>query len=505
MKHIASIILAMLLCLGNAAAQELVATEGKCGKDLTWSFDGKTLTLSNVNTKGFTVVMENYDMQKHLAPWIKKKLNVKAVRIGMGIETIGSCAFANCRNLTEVVFEDNSCTKIAWGAFLNCDRLVNIALPNQVKSIGTIAFANCKSLNSVKVPDQCHVQDQAFLNCKNVRSIEISPTASLGQYVFASEVVVDGQLRHALYNDEVRRLPIQINSRNCHTYGFSKDAIERYRKGGNSNNLVDYDYITSEVDSIIPTNMYVKNETYALIIGNENYRFVPQVPYAIHDARVFGQYCERTLGIPAENIHICEDATKQMILEDELPWLEAINDRENKKLIVYYAGHGVPDIQHKNKAYLLPTDVRGTKPANGISLDDFYGRLGDLAFSQTSVFLDACFSGIDRDNESVNDGLRGVEISAEEGELSSGNMVVFSAAQGNETAQGFQEEGHGLFTYYLLKSLQYTSGYVTFGELSDLLKVNVSKRAGQLKLRKPQTPTTNASSAISESWRSMMF
>ena len=136
--------------------------------------------------------MDNYDAQKHLAPWIKKKLNVQAVRVGRGIENIGSCAFAGCRVLTEVIFDDNVCNKIGWGAFMDCERLVNISLPKQLKSIGTIAFANCRSLTSVKVPDQCHVQDQAFLNCSSVRSIEVSPTATLGRYVFASEIRVDG-------------------------------------------------------------------------------------------------------------------------------------------------------------------------------------------------------------------------------------------------------------------------------------------------------------------------
>ncbi len=90
---------------------------------------------------------------------------------------------------------------------MDCERLVNVALPKSLKSIGTIAFANCRSLTAVKVPDQCHVQDQAFLNCSSVRSVEVSPTATLGRYVFASEIRVDGKVRHTLYNDEVRHLP----------------------------------------------------------------------------------------------------------------------------------------------------------------------------------------------------------------------------------------------------------------------------------------------------------
>lgn len=111
----------------------------------------------------------------------------------------------------------------------------------------------------------------------------------------------------------------------------------------------------------------IRNNTYALVIGNQNYRFAPGVPYAIHDARVFREYCEKTLGIPVENIHLVEDGTKAMISEEEFQWLKSIKNREMKKLIIYYAGHGVPDIHDSNKAYLLPTDIRGTKPSNGIS------------------------------------------------------------------------------------------------------------------------------------------
>ncbi len=251
-----------------------------------------------------------------------------------------------------------------------------------------------------------------------------------------------------------------------------------------------------------PVGSYIRPNTYALVIGNQNYRFVSDVPYAIHDARVFAEYCKKTLGIPVENIHITEDATKQMILEEEIQdWIKNIPDPESKQLIVYYAGHGVPDTKNQNKAYLLPTDVRGTNPSRGIALDEFYSTLGDMAFNQTTVFIDACFSGVNRENEGVTEGLRAVEIDAEDTEVGDGNIVVFSAAQGNETAQGLPEEGHGLFTYYLLQVLNSTAGYTTLGALSDHIEQGVTYRAPQLKLKKKQTPTTNASTRMGENWR----
>lgn len=505
-RYLLMAMVAMMSICGYA--QTLLSQKGTCGTDLAWSFDGKTLVLTNVSKEGKMVKTDEYSLKNNVAPWVKKKLPVRSVRIGAGIERIGSCAFANCAYLTEVVFDGTDLKEIGWGAFYNCNHLRNLSLPAQLRKIETIAFADCASLTSVKIPDQCHVEDQAFVNCSDLQSLEVSPTATIGQYAFASEVYEDGKVRHTLYNGEIRRLPAYMNAGNCRTFGIAKEAYEVYRGSANANgaNSEDYDYITSAVDSLIPTTYISRNNTYALVIGNQNYRFVPSVPYAIHDARVFAEYCQKTLGIPAENIHVCEDGTKAMIDEEEYQWLQSISDRQDKQLVVYYAGHGVPDTKNKNKAYLLPTDIRGSKPQNGIALDDFYARLGDLAFSQTSVFLDACFSGINRNDQSVNEGLRGVEISAEESELGSGNLVVFSAAQGYETAQGYDEQGHGLFTYYLLKDLQESNGnLVTFGDLADYLKSNVSREALNLKLRKPQTPTVNTTQTVADMWRKMSF
>ncbi len=504
MKHYIFTLVILTLGFLNGMSQVIYQTEGFCGDDCKWSFDGYTLTISNVNKKGDQVEMSNYDTKKMLAPWKKKKLDVRKVCIMPGVTSIGSCAFADMSNLQEVEFEGTDLNTIGWGAFMNCKHLRTISLPPYLKNIETIAFANCDALTAVILPDQSRVGDQAYASCDNLKSIELSPTTILGHYVFAGEINIDGKTRHTLYNGDLRRLPAYINADNCNEYGFAPAAVEKVTEGRIVD--VDYDYATSEVDSELPMAFVTRNNTYALIIGNQNYRFVSDVSYAIHDARVFADYCKKTLGIPAANIHVSEDATKQMILEEELQdWLSNIEDKENKNLMVYYAGHGVPDTKNGNKAYLLPTDVRGTSPHRGIALEDFYRRIGDMGFKQTTMFLDACFSGVNRESDGVTEGLRAVEIDVDDTPLSSGNMVVFSAAQGNETAQGYPEEGHGLFTYYLLKSLRDSNGIIPLGLLSDEITKGVKDTAPQMKMKKNQTPTTSASEHLGDKWRQLRF
>lgn len=84
--------------------------------------------------------------------------------------------------------------------------------------------------------------------------------------------------------------------------------------------------------------------------------------------------------------------------------------------------------------------------------------------------------------------------------IPTGNMVVFTAAQGDETAYPYNEEGHGLFTYYLLKKLQETKGDVNLGELGDYIKTQVERQSIVIN-RKLQSPSILPASSIGTSWK----
>ena len=78
--------------------------------------------------------------------------------------------------------------------------------------------------------------------------------------------------------------------------------------------------------------------------------------------------------------------------------------------------------------------------------------------------------------------------------------MVFSAAQGDETAYPYAEKGHGLFTYFLLKKLKETKGNVELGALGDYLRKEVSRKAAVVN-NKPQNPTVSHSVSMGDDWR----
>ena len=253
-----------------------------------------------------------------------------------------------------------------------------------------------------------------------------------------------------------------------------------------------------DVDINIPIANNMSNLTFAVIISNEKYQMEKPVQYAENDGKIFTEYCKKALGLPEKNVHFITNATLNNI-KHEIKWLQDVIAVYNgdAKVIFYYAGHGIPDEQNKS-AYLLPIDGYGSDVTTGYALEDLYKALGCLPSKAVTVFLDACFSGAKRDGDMLASA-RGVAIKVKQN-YPTGNMVVFTAAQGDETAYPYKEEGHGLFTYYLLKKLQETKADVTLGELGDYIKTQV-ERQSIVTNGKLQSPAILSASSIGNSWK----
>ena len=254
---------------------------------------------------------------------------------------------------------------------------------------------------------------------------------------------------------------------------------------------------SSDVDKNIPVTGDVQENTFAVIIANENYQEEAAVEYARNDGEAFKDYCIKTLGIPEKNIHMKINATLNNFIS-EVDWMKQISSAfgQDSKFIFYYAGHGIPD-EATGDAYLLPIDGKGTSISSGYSLRKLYKEFSDFSSESVAVFMDACFSGSQRGNGMMASA-RGVAIKSRP-EVPLGNVFVLSAAQGDETAYPYKEKKHGLFTYYLLKKLQTTKGKVSLDELSEFVKTSVARKS-LVENGKSQTPSVYVSVGLQDKW-----
>ena len=256
----------------------------------------------------------------------------------------------------------------------------------------------------------------------------------------------------------------------------------------------------TSVDKNIPVADQYDMNTFAVIIVNEQYAEYVTVPYAGNDAKTFKEYVQRTFGVPEKQINYIENAGLNKI-RTAVRWLAKAMEVTNGKgrAIFYYAGHGIPDEASKT-AYLLPVDGLSGDIESAYPLGKLYQELGAIPSERITVFLDACFNGGKREGDMLASA-RGVAIKTKS-IVPQGNMVVFTAAQGDETAFSLKSQQHGMFTYYLLKKLQESKGQLTLGDLSDYLTKEV-KRESFEKNNKIQTPIVNTASSLATSWRTM--
>lgn len=291
------------------------------------------------------------------------------------------------------------------------------------------------------------------------------------------------------------------------SFGKIEDSLFAQNTGKNNDtkvkktsNKITVGTVVSDVDKDIPVTKNVSDKTFAVIIANENYSMVAPVPMALNDGEVFGKYCVSTLGLPENNVRMYQDASYGTMLRAMRDIKEIASAFSGDiQVIFYYAGHGIPNESTKD-AFLLPIDGDGVSTDACYSLKKLYSELGELNARSTVVFLDACFSGSNREGDMLASA-RGVVLKPKK-EAPKGNMIIFSAASDEETAFPYKEKGHGLFTYFLLKKLKESKGNVELGDLAEYIKTNVKQQSVVVN-RKAQTPTVSPAFNLAESWQKM--
>lgn len=262
-----------------------------------------------------------------------------------------------------------------------------------------------------------------------------------------------------------------------------------------------------DIDINIPKTLNVRRNTYAIVIGNEDYKskqpnlsYEANVKYAVNDAKIFKEYLINTIGIPNSNITYLTNATSAQIKQaiNKVTQLPLVNS--NAEIIFYYAGHGLPDEKNKEQ-YLIPVDVNSSNLSFGLKINEIESELSSNNPKQVLLILDACFSGAAR-NESLLSN-RAVRVRPKEN-IIKGNSIILSASSNEEASKAYDEMQHGMFTYFLLKKIQETKGNVDLQTLFDFLHFNVREKSLLIN-NQFQTPTITKSPQIQNNLNEIKF
>ncbi len=186
---------------------------------------------------------------------------------------------------------------------------------------------------------------------------------------------------------------------------------------------------------------------YAIVIGINNYQYLPKLHTAVNDASTLATVLQEQYGFAEKKLLL--NATRDQILI-------ALNSYKhnlpaNSNLLIYYAGHGYKD-PVTQRAYWLPVDAQSDSDVNWIGASTITDEISGLHSTHVLIISDSCYSGgLTRD--------AGIVIKRHERDvylrrmLESPSRTLMASGRNEPVADG-GKEGHSIFAYALIESLR---------------------------------------------------
>jgi hypothetical protein len=246
----------------------------------------------------------------------------------------------------------------------------------------------------------------------------------------------------------------------------------------------------------------------ALVMGVGHYPHpeIARLEFAARDAQAMaGALTDRDVcAFPTEQVVLLTDeqARRDAIVRHLSQWLPE-RARGAEIVLLYFAGHGlVHRVGKKEEGFLLPHDADPDNPlGRGVAMSDLTRWIEELEASAVVVCLDCCHAGklLTRGNrpESIRRRDLALRRSVLEEVAGKGRFLLASCDEGQVSVES-EEQGHGLFTYHLLRGLAGAGdrdgdGKVGVAELFEYVAEAVARDAKRLGVeQKPWSASVGA-------------
>jgi uncharacterized caspase-like protein len=178
-------------------------------------------------------------------------------------------------------------------------------------------------------------------------------------------------------------------------------------------------------------------------------------------------------------------ATRNNILSEFERLMEIVGEKDN--LLIYYSGHGYYNEQME-QGFWVPVDAATKQIHQYISNEEIRSFIAGIQSKHTLLVSDACFSG---------DIFRGKTLSIPYVNSTKYYHKVYSLISRKALTSGGLEpvldggkDGHSVFGYYLLKSLENNEKkYLDASELYNSIKIPVINNSEQTPIYNPVNKT----------------
>jgi peptidoglycan/xylan/chitin deacetylase (PgdA/CDA1 family)/tetratricopeptide (TPR) repeat protein len=227
-------------------------------------------------------------------------------------------------------------------------------------------------------------------------------------------------------------------------------------------------------------------ESWAAVIGVDNYQQWPKLRYAAHDAQGIRDVLVQKYKFKPENVFMLldKDATREGILSllgDKLANPDMV--KRDDRVFVFFAGHGATRKlpSGRDLGYIIPVDAGLTSfEGQAISMTNFQDIAEAIPAKHLLFVMDSCYSGLAL--------MRGAAIAVSQNYLQEiarrEARQMFTAGGADQQVADNGPNGHSVFTWTLLQALDgradlNNDGVITGSELAAYVAPAVSALSQQ--------------------------